>query len=118
MVRTAFRSSAIAALGFASLFVGCQSLGDQQLVDASTRAPVAKPLAPPEFKSGLRIPSDETFHLGGGQRGAFSAEILNLGSTDVRLSARAEDGSVSEVTLIEPGDYILARLNPGDQALL
>ena len=70
------------------------------------------------INSQLTLDPETQFVLGGDQRGAFSAELLNVGSVPIRVIERTVVGDTTTVTVLRPGESGLARFARGSAALL
>jgi hypothetical protein len=67
--------------------------------------------------SGLMVPAGQTFYLGGGQKGAYTANATNTGTVPVALLLKASGAEPTLVTTLMPGKSTKARV-PALAALL
>lgn len=70
------------------------------------------------IRSTVGIDPGETFVLGGGQAGAFSAELLNVGTVSVGIAEVLASGDTLVVATLASGEGTRARFAAGSAALL
>jgi len=70
------------------------------------------------IRSTIGIDPGEQFVLGGSQKGAFTAELLNVGPESVRIYEATAEGDTFLVTTLAPGRAARALFAAGSAALL
>ena len=106
----------VVACALAALLASC-ARPTQVSVPSSPVPQIDWPLLPPRLTSGLNVPPNQTFSLGGGQRGSFTTAITNRGAVPATLLLDRE-GETLEVATLAPGDRAAFRFSAGDAALV
>ena len=115
MHRLLYPGAMLLSLG---LVVACSS--NQQSVALADDLPVEQigwPMLPASLTSGLSVPPGETFRLGGGQRGGFTAAATNKGRVAAELFV-LRDGERLEIATLQPSERGAFRFEAGDALLV
>ena len=70
------------------------------------------------LQSGLTVPPQSRFELGGSQAGAFTAALENVGPVAVTVVERARGGAETVRGTVAPGASARLRFAPGSAALV
>lgn len=69
------------------------------------------------FTSDLRVPAEQTFYLGGGQKESADVSAKNTGTVEVTLALQTPDGEPTVLQVVKPGQKAKATV-PAKTALL
>lgn len=70
------------------------------------------------INSRLSIKPQNSFVLGGGQKGPFTVEAENVGPVEVAIASRAADGTATPMGVLAPGVSETVRFPQGAAAVL